>query len=65
MSIVAATLILGLIVVLLIKWKIVRGFAAIVCILFGLVLAVTPVGQGVLHVVTSIGDFAATQIGRL
>ncbi|MDN5805130.1 MAG: hypothetical protein L0H26_11190 [Microlunatus sp.] len=65
MSVVAVALVLGLLVALLIKWKIVRGFGALVCILFGLVLAATPIGEGVLDVVTSIGDFAAAQVGRL
>ncbi len=65
MSVVAAAVLLGLIVVLLIKWKIVKGFVAIVCILFGLVLGVTPIGDGVLHVVTSAGTFASAQLGRL
>lgn len=65
MSIVATALILGIVVVLLIKWKIIRLTGALVCILFGLVLAVTPVGRGVLYVVTSIGDTIAAQIGKL
>lgn len=65
MSVVAAALILGLIVVLLIKWKIVKLVVAIVCILFGLVLGVTPIGKGTLAVVTSIGNFASAQLDRL
>ena len=65
MSVLGATLILGIVVVLLIKWKLVKAFVAIVCILFGLVLAVTPIGGVVINVVTAVGDFTATQIGRL
>ena len=65
MSVVATALILGLIVVMLIKWKIVKVFVAVVCILFGLVLGVTPIGKGTLDVVTSIGDFASNQLERL
>ena len=34
-----------------------------VCILFGLVLGVTPIGGGVVHVVTSVGAFASAQLG--
>lgn len=65
MSVVAAALILGLIVVLLVKWRIVRGFAAAVCVLFGLVLGGTPIGDGVLQAVRSVGSFASTQLERL
>lgn len=65
MSVVAAALILGVIVVLLIKWKIVRAFAAIICILFGLVLGGTPIGDGVLQAVRSVGTFTSTQLERL
>lgn len=65
MSVVAAAVILGIIVVLLIKWKIVKGFVAVVCILFGLVLGVTPIGGGVVHVVKSIGSFTSAQLERL
>ena len=65
MSVVAAAVILGLIVMLMIKWKVVKVFVALVCILFGLVLGVTPIGGGVLHVVKSVGAFTATQLERL
>lgn len=65
MSVVAAAVVLGLIVVLLIKWKLVKVFVAVVCILFGLVLGVTPIGEGALRVVRSAGAFTATQLERL
>ena len=65
MSVVAAALILGVIVIFLVKSKLVRLSAAIVCILFGLILGVTPIGGGVVHVVKSVGSFASTQLERL
>ena len=65
MSIVAAAVLLGLIVVLLIKWKLVKGVVAVVCVLFGLVLGATPIGDGVVHVVKSVGAFTSDQLARL
>lgn len=65
MSVVATALILAGIVVLLIKWKIVRPLAAVVCIVFGLVLGVTPIGGVVLRLVTAAGDAVASQLGAL
>jgi len=55
MSVIGAVVILGLIVAGLLKMKIARPVAAIVCILFGLVLGATPIGEGLYSAVTSVG----------
>lgn len=46
MTVVGAAVILGLLVAVMIKMKIARPTAAVVCVLFGLVLGATPIGDG-------------------
>ena len=65
MSVIGAAVVLGIIVALLVKWKIVRPVAAVACVLFGLVLGATPVGGQVNRILTQIGTWAAGQIGAL
>ncbi len=45
MSVVGAAIILGLVVAALVKMKIARPVVVIVCVLFGLVLGATPIGD--------------------
>ena len=61
----SAAVILGLAVVLLVKWKIARPVAAAVCVLFGLVLGATPIGDRVNVVLTQLGRWLAVQVGGL
>ena len=49
MSVVGAAVVLGLLVAVMLRMKIARASVAIVCVLFGLVLGVTPIGAGVNH----------------
>lgn len=65
MSVVGAAVILGLLVVLLVKWKIVRPVAGIVCVLFGLVLGATPIGDTVNGTLTQLGGWLAGRFGDL
>lgn len=65
MSAVGAALILGVLVAMLIKWKIVRPVAAVVCVLFGLVLGVTPLGGPVNTALSSLGAWVSGQVGAL
>ena len=55
MSVVGAAIILGLIVAALAKMKAARPVVVIVCVLFGLVLGATPIGDGLYSGVASVG----------
>ena len=65
MSVVGAAVILGLVVVMLLKLRAVRPTAALVCVLFGLVLGVTPIGGAVNDVVEQIGAWLWKQVSKL
>ena len=65
MSVVGTAIVLGLLVALLLKMKIARPSAVIVCVLFGLVLGATPIGDGVNDALTSVGDWIWTQLVAL
>ena len=55
MSVIGAAVILGLVVAGLVKMKIARPTVAVICILFGLVLGATPIGDGLYSGVASVG----------
>lgn len=65
MSVVGAAILLGLLVVALIRLRALRLGAAVVCVLFGLVLGVTPIGQPVESGLTALGQWLWVQAGRL
>ena len=65
MSTVGTAVVLGLVVALLVKWKIVRPAAAVACILFGLVLGATPIGDQVNASLTLLGSWLAGQVAGL
>ncbi|NMR20472.1 hypothetical protein [Cellulomonas fimi] len=56
MSVVAVAVILGVLVVMATRAGQVRAGAAVLCILFGLVLGATPAGPAVNEFLTSIGQ---------
>jgi hypothetical protein len=64
-SVVGAAVVLGLVVALLIKWRIVRPVAAAACVLFGLVLGATPIGDRVNVILIQLGRWLAVQVGAL
>lgn len=55
MTVVGAAVILGLLVAVMVKMKIARPTAAVVCVVFGLVLGATPIGDGLYDAVASVG----------
>jgi hypothetical protein len=65
MTVVGAAVILGLIVVLMVRFKIVRLTAALVCVVFGLVLGATPIGDAVNRGLSQVGGWLAAQVRAL
>ena len=65
MSAVGTAVVLGLLVVLLLKMKIARFSVVVVCVLFGLVLGATPIGDGVNDALTSLGAWVWRQLVAL
>ena len=55
MSVIGAAIILGLIIVALVRMNAARPAVVIVCILFGLVLGATPIGDGLYSGVAAVG----------
>ncbi len=64
MTAVGVAVLLGLVLVLLIRLKAVRASAAVISVLFGLVLGVTPLGGPVNDGLAHLGDWLWTQVGR-
>jgi len=64
-SLVASTVVLGLIVAVLVKAKQVNIAAAAVCSVFGVLLAVSPVGPNVYDALTVLGGWMASWVGAL
>ena len=65
MSVIGTAVVLGLLVVLLLKMKIARASVVIICVLFGLVLGATPIGDGVNDALTSVGPWTRRQLVSL
>ncbi|MBA8794030.1 hypothetical protein FHX74_001635 [Friedmanniella endophytica] len=65
MSVVGVAVILGLVIVLMLKLRVARASAVIVCILFGLVLGASPVGDLVYSTVSKVGAWAAGMVESL
>lgn len=65
MTVVGAAVILGLLVAVMMKVKIARPTVAVVCVLFGLVLGATPIGDGIYAAVASVGRWLSGTVGGL
>ena len=65
MSVVGAAIILGLIVAALVRMKTARPVVVIVCILFGLVLGATPIGDGLYSAVSAVGFWISDAVTGL
>ena len=65
MSVVGTAVVLGLLVVMLLKMRITRASVVVVCVLFGLVLGATPIGDAVNHGLTSLGSWLWAQLVKL
>ena len=55
MSVIGAAIILGLIVAALVKMNTARPVVVIVCVLFGLVLGATPIGDALYSGIAEVG----------
>jgi hypothetical protein len=64
-SVVGAAVILGLIVALLLRMKVARVSVVVVCVLFGLTLGATPIGDGVNTGLSKLGRWSAHQLREL
>lgn len=62
MSVVGTAIVLGLLVVLLLRMKIARFSVVVVCVLFGLVLGASPIGDSVNHALTLFGGWLWKQL---
>ncbi len=65
MSVVGTAVLLGVVVVMLLRLRVLRLSAALVCVLFGLVLGATPAGDLVNRVLTALGTGLWAQVTRL
>lgn len=57
MSVTAATVVLGALVVLLIKTRSLRFSGALVCVVFGITLGLSPVGPASAQALSSLGSW--------
>ena len=65
MTVVGAAIILALIVAALVKMKTARPVVVVVCVLFGLVLGATPIGDGLYAGVANVGAWLADTLAGL
>lgn len=65
MSVIGAAIILGLLVAALVKMKTARPVVVIVCVLFGLVVGATPIGDGLYSGVASVGAWLSDALTEL
>lgn len=65
MSVIGTAVVLGVLVLVLLRLKIARPLAVVVCVLFGLVLGATPIGDGVNEALTSLGGWVWRQLVSL
>lgn len=65
MSTVGAAVILFVIIAAMVNLRVARMTVVIVCVLFGLVLGASPIGNGVNTALGAIGGWTATRIGEL
>jgi len=64
-TVVGAAIILGLIVAALVKMKTARPVVVVVCVLFGLVLGATPIGDGLYSGVAAVGAWLSDAMTAL
>jgi hypothetical protein len=62
---VGTAVILALIIVLMLKTRVARASVVIVCVLFGLVLGASPIGDGVNAALAVLGGWASDRIAEL
>jgi hypothetical protein len=64
-SVVGTAIILGVLVVALLRMKAARPVAVIVCVLFGLVLGATPIGDATYSAVASVGLWLSDAVASI
>lgn len=62
MTLVAISIVLGLLVALMVKAKAIRAWGAVLCIAFGVTLAASPMGQYLSAALHAAGSWAMTQL---
>lgn len=65
LSAVGVAVVLGVLIAFLIKAKVIRVSGAVLCILFGLVIGVTPIGNPVEHALNVSGAWLWQRVTRL
>ena len=65
MTVIGAAVILGLLVAGLVRMKIARPTVAVVCVLFGLVVGATPIGDGLYSAVAAVGAWLSDAVTGL
>lgn len=65
MSVTAVLVILGALVVLLIRTRWLRFSGAVVCVVFGIVLSMSPMGPASADVIASVGSWAYGSLQNL
>ena len=65
MTVVGTAVILALIIALMLKTRVARASVVIVCVLFGLVLGASPIGDGVNAALGVLGRWSADRITEL
>ena len=65
MSVIAVAVILGGLVLLLLQTRQVKVSSAVTCVVFGLVLGLTPAGPPVQSALNATGSWAWTQVSSL
>lgn len=65
MTAVGVAVILGLVIAAMINMKVARVTVVIVCVLFGLVLGATPIGDGLNAGLALLGQALADRVGDL
>ncbi|MGL4176372.1 MAG: hypothetical protein ACRCSN_09880 [Dermatophilaceae bacterium] len=62
MSAAAACIILGVLVAVLIKTKVIKLWGGLLCVVFGITVAASPVGPAVGDVLADVGGWAYAQL---
>ena len=65
MTAVGVAVILGLVIAAMVNMKVARVTVVVVCVLFGLVLGVTPIGDGLNAGLALLGQALADRVGTL
>lgn len=65
MSVIGAAVILGLLIAGLLRMKAARPVVVVICVLFGLVLGATPIGDGLYSGVAAVGGWLSDAVTGL